>query len=71
MSESKADKVSRLIERHVRDTLGAMALTRPADAAWISQQCRWIEIEVAARATRQYAMIELADIMKWKKPREI
>lgn len=38
MSESKADKVSRLIERHVRDTLGA---------------------------------IELADIMKWKKPREI
>ncbi len=71
MSESKADKVSRFIERHVHDALADVALRNPSSAEWLKGNARCIEIEVSSRVTRPYGMIELADIMKWKKPRDI
>ncbi len=71
MNESKESKIVDFIEKRVNAALAECAISNPGSAEWLSKNRNWITQLVISRCTGTYDLVELSDIMAWKKPRRV
>jgi hypothetical protein len=70
---SKAEKVERFIRDRVREALKERGYDFPqfGSALRDGSHVESLAIDIAYRVVREYSLIELADIMAWKKPKRV
>lgn len=68
---SKAEGINYWIATIANEAIAEIAISDPENAKFWSLHRHRIVTEIRSRATREYSLQELNDIMHWKKPKNI
>jgi hypothetical protein len=68
---SKREKVQCFIRRMVRESLQEIAFDNPKLFEVLHANADLLQNYISSNVTQQYHLLELSDIMQWKKPKEV